>query len=160
MRIYVDGKEYLVDGEKAMLFIKSFYLRESEKMDNKVIDTGGKKIDFGRKSIIRIGMKTAMVPFVIPMINLLYKLRGLEPPKHTKHEDLIDWMVVKMLEFGAVAEKDLVIHAVSKDLEGDDSGVRLVESVSTLGSDIFNQRRFQQRIQESGDQLSEEQQSV
>lgn len=160
MRLYIDGKEYMVNGNSAMGHLKSFYMKESEGIDNKFIDVGnGRKLDFGRKSIIRIGMKTAMVPFVVPMIGMLYRLRGLEPPKHSKHEDLIDWMVCSIIDFLGIIESDLVIHAISKNLEGDDSGVRLIESVSTLGSDIFNQRRFQ-RIQESGGQLSEEQQSV
>lgn len=143
MIIFIDGVEYRVDGAKAAEHIKSFYSKESER--NQVFDLGnGKKLDFGKKSLIRIGMKTAMVPFVVPVIGLLYRMRGLDPPKHAKHEDLIDWMVRSVIDFGGIIEQDVVLHAVSEDLEADNSGVRSIKSVSTDGTDIFNYRRFQQ----------------
>lgn len=156
MRLYIDGIEYQVDGEKALEFVKAFYLRESEKMET--IDLqNGKRLDFGKKSIVRLAMKTAMVPFVVPVINLLYRLRGMDPPRHEKHEDLINWMVVKMLEFGMAAEKDVVLHAISTAMEDHGGNIRRIESLLTTGTDILNQRRWRTpALVEPKDQYTEE----
>lgn len=143
MRIYIDGKEYYVNLRTGADHLIGWYREKSQEQAMQTIDVGGgKRIDFTRKSIMRTAMKAAMVPFVIPVIGMMYKLRGLEPPKHEKHEDLIDWMVVKMIEFGGIIEGDVMLHAsTTQDQDDIDSSVRVVESISTYGSDIFGRNR-------------------
>lgn len=140
MRLVIDGVLYDVNLEKVSEHLQAFYLEQSKSMQ--VLDVGGgKKLDFSKKGVIRIGMKAAMVPFVIPVIGMLYRMRGLEPPKHAKHEDLIDWMVIQMLKFAAIIEGDVQLNASSKAAEDDNNGHhRVVESLSTFGSSVFRRR--------------------
>lgn len=145
MRLIIDGVQYDANLQKVADHLTSFYVENSKKMQ--AIDVGsGKKLDFSRKSLMRTTMKAAMVPFVVPVIGLLYKMRGLPPPKHEKHEDLIDWMVIKMIEFGGIIEGDVQLNASSKASENDDgSNHRVIESLSTFGSDIFGRRAIAER---------------
>lgn len=145
MRLWIDEQEIYINGKKVMEHLASFYKARSQD-PQQVLELGdGKKLDFTRKSISRTVMKAAMVPVVIPVIGLLYRMRGLEPPRHEKHEDLIDWMVVKMVEFAGIIEEDIHLHATTASVEDIDGDIRRVESVSTRGTDIFNRRRFLKR---------------
>lgn len=142
MRFWIDGEEYYVNGGKAMEHLASFYKARSED-PQQILELGnGKKLDFTRKSITRTVMKAAMVPVVIPVIGLMYRMRGLEPPKHEKHEDLIDWMVLKMIEFVGIVEQDIHLHATTTSHENFGSSIRRVDAVSTRGTDVFNRKRF------------------
>lgn len=140
MRLIIDGVQYDANLKKVAEHLSSFYIDNSKKMQ--VIDVGpGKRLDFSAKSIMRTTMKAAMVPFVVPVIGMLYRMRGLPPPERKKHEDLIDWMVVKMIEFAGIVESDVQLNANSKAHEDDDgSHHRVIESISTAGSEIFNRR--------------------
>ena len=138
MKLIIDGIEYDANLKKVADHLVSFYTEASKKMDE--IDVGsGKKLDFGRKSFVRTIMKAAIVAFVVPMLGMLYGMRGLPPPKHEKHEDLIDWMVVKMLEFGGIIEGDIQLNAttIKTSGDGDEGHHRVIESISTFGSNIF-----------------------
>lgn len=140
MKLFIDGVLYEADLKKVSEHLIAFYTENSKKMQ--VLDMGdGKRIDFSRKSIARIALKAAMVPIVVPVVSFLYKMRGLEPPKHEKHEDLIDWMVVKLIEFGGIIEGDVQLNAVVKEDENDSrSDYRIIKSISTFGSNIFGKR--------------------
>jgi hypothetical protein len=140
MILVIDGQEYQVNMGKASEHLATFYITKSK--ENEVITLeNGRKLDFTKKSVIRTAMKAAMVPFVIPIMGLMYKLVGIEPPKHTKHEDLIDWTVLKMLELFTHVEGDIQINAISSPVEDSTSNVRRVESISTHGTDILRRRR-------------------
>lgn len=121
--------------------LAAFYIKKSKEVE--VMDLGnGKKLDFTKKSVIRTAMKAAMVPFVIPVIGLMYKAVGLEPPSREKHEDLIDWMVLKMIYLFAFVEGDIQLNAATKDMEDSSSNVRYVESISSVGTDILRRRKL------------------
>lgn len=149
MRLIIDGVQYDADLKKVADHLTSFYIENSKKMQ--VIDVGeGKKLDFSRKSLVRTAMKAAMVPFVVPVIGVLYRMRGLPPPKHEKHEDLIDWMVVQMIKFGGIVEGDIQLNAYSKASEDDDgSNHRVIESLSTFGSNVFSRRLVGSEVHEA-----------
>ncbi len=135
MRIQLDYTTYHIDLEKVMLHIKSWYIVNNEKMSVMQLNNG-KTIDMGKKSLLRIGLKTALIPIAIPMLKQLYKSRGYSMPEHKKHSDLIDYIAFCLLDFITLIEKDVNLYAISIPL--DKSSDRCIKTLSTIKQQQLN----------------------
>ena len=126
MRIQLDNTTYHINLEKVSLHLQAWY-RDNRHYGDKV-EVDGKTIDFSRKSVARIALKTALVPIAIPALRMLYKIKGAELPSHEKHEDLIDYCVERMLGIIGLFEKDSIYV---ESIETTECDVRLIDAIST-----------------------------
>ncbi len=92
MIIKMDGKYYNLNLTNVSRFLQQWYDTNKHHLDRIETDNG-KTIDFSRKSILRIGFKTAFMPIGLPALKMAYKMRGQELPRHEKHEDFIDYFM-------------------------------------------------------------------
>ena len=129
MRVQIDSTMFHLDLEKVSQHLISWY-EDNKHYGYNMKFENGKTLDFSPKSIARIALKTALVPIALPTLKMLYGLRHAELPKHTKHEDMIDYCVVKMLGFVALLDKD---YLYVETTERDRSNSRSVISISTNG---------------------------
>lgn len=97
--------KYHIDLTKVANHLISWYNENKHLADSVTLDNG-RKIDFSKKSITRIALKTALVPIAIPTLKMLYAMKGAELPAHEKHADLIDYVVVQMISFLALLDQD------------------------------------------------------
>lgn len=128
MKIHDIGKtSYNLNLTKVSEHLQAWYQANKHLSDNVTLENG-KRIDFSRKSLTRIALKTALVPIAIPTLQMFYKMKGAELPPHEKHEDLIDYLVMKMFGMIALFDKDQIYV---ETLESDQSDERLVHAIST-----------------------------
>lgn len=127
MKITVDEILLTLDLQKASEYLKEWYKNHKQEFNTLTLPDG-RSVDFGPKSVLRLGLKTAMLPVIVPVVRMLYMTKGAEPRKKEKHEDLIDWFVEQLICFVAVMDKDAVYV---ETLEGSSSYSRTVNSVST-----------------------------
>src|SRR5260221_4460745 len=135
MKVQIDYQMYHVDLGKVMMHIKSLYIANNEKMSVMEL-ADGRTIDMGKKSLLRLGLKTALVPFAIPMLKHLYKSRGYDLPEHKKHSDLIDYIAFCLLDFISLIEKDVNLYAISVPVN--ESNDRSIKALSTIKQQQLN----------------------
>ena len=127
MQLKIDRVIYNVNLANVARHLQVWYNNNKHLSDTLILENG-KKIDFSRKSLSRIALKTALVPIAIPTLQATYKLKGAELPPHEKHEDLIDYCIFHMLGLIALFDKDKLYV---ETLECDKSDERLVHAIST-----------------------------
>ena len=148
MKVTIDSDQFYINMGQVMKHIQAWYDSKNANMDDIQLKNG-KRIDFGKKSLLRLGTKTLLTGIAIPMLSDMYTDRGLTLPPHEKHADLIDYLVKSILELAAIVEKDVNIYATSTTIN--DSNVRNVTSISTIPS-----RRIERPRSSAGTTESEE----
>lgn len=127
MRIRIDNIFYNLNLTRVAEHLQAWYQTNKHSGDTIYLENG-KKVDFSRKSITRLALKTALVPIAIPALKMMYKMKGAEVPPHEKHEDLIDYLILNMLGAIALFDKD---NIYVESIESSERHIRLVESIST-----------------------------
>ena len=135
-KLILDGQKYFYDVKEIADKLKTAYLLSKDR----VLVLGKKKteVNFQRKSLLRLGIKSLLVPIALPILEDMYESQGLELPKHEKHADLIDYILLNILEFIKVIEKDITIHATS--IESIDGGGKDIIAVSSHGTETIEQQ--------------------
>jgi hypothetical protein len=128
MRMTIDGVSYSFSVGKIVEAIRTKYMLSIGQEEVKLTMPNGKKIDFGKKSLLRIGIKSLLVPILLPMLTDAYEKAELTLPEHEKHSDYIDYIVLNALAYIVETERNIDIHATSTpDIT---SNVRHVTSIS------------------------------
>lgn len=128
MDIDVDkSTKFKVDLGKISDHLVSWY-ETNKHLSDTVTMMNGKRIDFSRKSITRLALKAALVPIAIPTLEMLYKIKGAELPPHEKHADLIDYVVIQLIKFIGLLDKDSLYV---ETIQGNQDNERLVYAIST-----------------------------
>ncbi len=128
MDINVDTSEkFKIDLTKVSDHLVAWY-EHNKHLSDTVTTMNGKRIDFSRKSLTRLALKTALVPIAIPTLEMLYKMKGAELPPHEKHADLIDYVVVQLIKFIGLLDKDSLYV---ETIQGTEDNERLVYAIST-----------------------------
>lgn len=138
MRIYIDGVPYHLNIGEIAAHLQSLYTEHKGVMEQPV-EKNGIKFDFGRKSVLRIAVKTTLVPLVLPIIRAMYENKGLQLRPHVKHEDLIDYIVENVLTYIATIEKDFQLHVLT--IPFNQSGGRYVKALSTHGQAVIERAK-------------------
>ena len=127
MEIQTDEIRYHLNLTRVSQHLKTWW--KAHEHDTDVIETAdGRKIDFSRKSLARVALKTAITPIVIPCMRMLYATKGAEPREHIKHEDMLDYAIDCLLGFIAVLDDgELYVETVERD----GSYYRHIQSIST-----------------------------
>lgn len=127
MRIFLDNAPYWLDIEKIANHIKAFYRMFDENAS--ITLKNGKKIEFGKKSLLRLGLKQFVSTFLVPIMRDLYEAKGMLPPPYVKHSDVIEYFINGTLDFFAMISKTGVLYVES--IETPDGYDRNIISIST-----------------------------
>lgn len=127
MRFIIDGVPYDLNLTRVGQHLQVWYEQNKYALDKIELESG-KSIDFSRKSVARIALKTAIMPVVLGSLKMVYKMRGAELPKHIKHEDFIDYAIHNALGILALFDRE---GLYVETLERPESHGRIVDSVST-----------------------------
>lgn len=130
MKINIDGQFYHLNIGEIAAHLQSLYTEHKGSLEQPV-EKNGIKFDFGRKSVLRIAVKSAIVPLVLPIIRTMYENKGLQLRPHIKHEDLIDYIVENVLTYVATIEKEFQLYVLTIPIG--ESGYRYVKALSTNG---------------------------
>jgi len=127
MIIHLDKQPYALDVGKIADRIKQKY--NFYDGSNALLLPGGKSIDIGKKSIIRLAIKSMLVPIAIPALQALAQKYAYELTPHVKHEDLIDYFINNTLDLVAALETGINIYVSTQD---SDSTFKNIISFSTV----------------------------
>ena len=127
MRLYIDETCLNMDIARASKRVQDWY--KANKHYGYTLETEKGKIDFSPKSVARIALKVAMTPIAVPALKMIYKMRNKEPRRHEKHEDLLDYFVLTMIEFISLFDEDILYV---KTVERPDSNERTVVSLIAI----------------------------
>lgn len=127
MRIFLDNAPYWLDIEKIANHIKAIYSMLDENASFTL--KNGKKIDFGRKSLLRLGLKQCISTFLVPIMRDLYEAKGMLPPPYVKHSDVIEYFINGTLDFFSMISKTGVLYVES--VETPNGYDRNIISIST-----------------------------
>lgn len=137
MRIVIDSQVYRIHLDRIAHTLQILYNRNKDKVDHEQLLPGGVKIDFSRKSLLRTGFKSLLVPLILPIINAMYESKGIQIRPRVKHEDLIDYIVECVLTFIAIAEGDIQYYVTTA--KDNQSFERYITSVSPARPDAIGQ---------------------
>jgi hypothetical protein len=77
------------------------------------------KIDFGPKSLMRIGLKQFIGTFMVPMLEDLYAFKHYPPPRiKTRHEPVIDYFLEILVKWVSLAQEDTEVDVAIQNTEG------------------------------------------
>jgi hypothetical protein len=107
MEVKIDSVIYNLDLKKVSDHLKNWWIVNKNTL-NTIKTDNGKTIDFSSKSLARIGFKTLMTPVLIPMVHMLYGFKKITPPLKEKHEDLLDYVTVALINFIAALDGDKI----------------------------------------------------
>lgn len=131
MRIKLDDVWYSVNLGQVCDSILNAYTSFS----NGNVKLGNKSMDFSKGSILRLGVKSAITPILLPLIQDMYEKQGWQLDKPAKHTDLIDYIIISTIEYFKKLQSESIIYATSKATEGD---CRVIKTVSTVGGTVDN----------------------
>jgi len=125
VRIVLDGKVYNVSLSNIAKHLSAWYDTNKYLLDSVQLENG-RKLDFSKKSILRIGLNTALVPIAIPALKMVYKIKGSELPARKKHEDFIDYFMISSFNALRLYDRE-ILHAESiESIEGDSRDIHTV----------------------------------
>lgn len=138
MKIFIDNQEYEIPLSTIANRLEEKYMLLKDKplkMPN------GKVIDFSRKSLLRTGLKSVLVPIVLPILQGMYQENFLILPPHEKHSDLIDYVIIHMLRFIGLMEGKITLNVST--IEDIDSCIKHIKAISTVRKTSINAEKLE-----------------
>lgn len=133
MKLVIDAQEYTFKQGMSKR-IGEIYTRIMQK-EKIILNFKGKAIDFSRKSVARVGVKTLIAPFILGILQEMYKEKGLSLPEHNrknKEIDFIDYVILCFIKYMSYMEKELTFYV--KTSQDSNNCSKVIESISTNGT--------------------------
>jgi hypothetical protein len=126
MKAVLDGKTYLIDlGAYARMCV-NVYKHHS----GKITLSNNKVLDFSKKSLFRIAVKSLVAPILLPMLEEMYKAIGKPLPKPEKHADLIDYAMEHMANFIIDNERGVTLGVTTQNTSTGEFAVTAIAPIS------------------------------